>query len=597
MMVLFEKQIVWIKASNIRIAIVLFLVSLAVRVCFLLPVNIFDVALVYDETLYYSRAIAFRNIFVDLFQLHSPSSSDLYQAYGNGVWPPLHAIILSAGLFLFGEEPGAARIVVTLFSAMTTPLVYFLILKLATRRSALFAALIHIIYPSFIAYSHYLWSETTFIFLLLMAVYFTISICEERTSRKNMLRAALAGLFLGLSGLARVAASPFLLMVPLWLALTIKRRKHRILLPGVIIASWIITLLPWELTLAYRENRFVPISTRGGYNLYLGNNPWVPDGFGSSWNHVSKMRLVEPIREYAEINKVDMDTAARSLAFKYIKQDLTGFVIRCIYRLQMLWTSDYFIVRHILNTVYPPMHHSMVALLWSVVLASYMIFIGLASWGLWASPPLHKRGLMLALVLSGMIPSILTFGISRLHMPLLALLLPAAGHGAANIRQKTPSKPALATIATTLLFCFIVITSMPIVVSVYLVPSSYYSQLIERVDNIFGSKTFFTDRVVLRNRANAFNDDLKIGILSRGYRFASADNGREIDWEISTENRELELNIISHNPSKPLEISLSSKGLAKPIHIRPIDRASWRQWKPTGLEKVEYLWSGGNIFE
>ena len=60
---------------------------------------------------YYGRAIGFRNMLTSFFRGISPSLIDRSLAYGNGVWPPFHSLVLSFGL-IFGKDPAYARLVV-----------------------------------------------------------------------------------------------------------------------------------------------------------------------------------------------------------------------------------------------------------------------------------------------------------------------------------------------------------------------------------------------------------------------------------------------------------------------------------------------------
>ena len=339
-----------------------------------------------------------------------------------------------------------ARIIGTIMSALTTVLVYSLTLKLFSKRAAIFAAVIHIFYPSFIAYSHYLWSETTFILLLLLSVYYAVSISDARTIRQKVRYAALSGLFLGLSGLTRAVALPYLFIIPLWLAYTLKESNLKICL--TLILSWVMVILPWQASLAMAEKRFVPLSTSGGYNLYLGNNPWIPEGSGSSWGHAkSKESLGNAIKEYAHTNSLDADSAAQSLAIGEIGGDLNSFFIRCFYKFRMLWASDFFVMRHIFHAAYPPMPYAIACLIWIMVFISYVSFIAWAVRGFFvAGFRPQQKNLILIMVIAGMIPPVISVAMSRLHQPLLALLLPVVGHGAATKGHNTPRKRTLTLI-------------------------------------------------------------------------------------------------------------------------------------------------------
>jgi len=578
----------------------LFVLSLCVRLAFFLPVAISDVRPDYDEIIYYDKAVNFQIILTDILHGRAPEGEPLRRVYGSGWWLPLHPALCGLGLLFFGKSVAAARLVVALISAVTTPLVFLLTLRLASKKAAFIAALIHIFYPSFIAYSHYLWSETTYIFMLLLAVYFTILTLYAGTARKKMTRAALSGFFLGLCGLTRAAALPFLVIVPCWSALVLKGRVERVLLPGIIMLVSIVVISPWEYALMSHEERFVPLSRSGAFGLYMGNNPWVPTEIGSSQGvaaHRHRATMEEEIRQYMEAHHVDRGTAETRLALREISGDYRKFFVRCCYRLRMLWSNDNNVLRHILHANYPPLPHAFAAAIFAVVSLGYIALMGFAASGFFTSRPLfQRRSLLLFLILGGMAPPIFGIAVPRFHLPLLALMLPAAGVGVVNLKAIASSARVLLVALLVLVVCAFCLTTFHMKLSNFICPSSYYMGLIGRVDRMFGASTLYTDIVVFRARDGvAPPGKIRMRLLNEGSRFHRPD-GIECEWDTGKE-RVRRVIIRSREISGPLRISIFSPTSGKASVIEPIRPQCWWEWQPAGIDGIEYKWAVSGSFD
>jgi len=342
------------------------------------------------------------------------------------------------------------------------------------------------------------------------------------------------------------------------------------------------------------------LSAITGWYLHIGNNPWIPDRYGSSWLHDSRGLMLKSAREYAKIHSIGIDRAQRILALQEIKKDFKAFLIRGIYKLRMFWSSDFFILQYIFHTAYPPMHPAIVVTIWSIVLLSYITILMLTICGFLIDTQIPKRSLLLFLIIGGMIPAVVTFGISRFHLPLLSIMLPVAGHGAVNLKQKISFPRKLIILLITLLFYISIFTSLPLVVSAYLRPSTYYCELINQIDKLLGSNTTCIDKVIFRVTTEA-RDYLTIAIQSKGYTFHPSQPDpwihvpkiKQYRWKISPEHKILSLDVYSKDSSESLEISISSERLKQSVIIQPIRKSTWRHWQPSGLKGIDYMWLGG----
>ena len=424
-----------IKSSR-PVLLALFLASLLIRGLLLLPVIGAEVNLLADETGYFRRAVSLENALRDLAEGSVPQTETLRDAYAGGVHPPLNSILLTLPLFLFGTSTAVARATIVLISALTTPLVYSLARRLTCRTSALAAGAAHLLFPSFLAYSHYLWSETAYVFFGLLGLFFTVSLLESQSTGRAVRNALLTGCCLGFMGLARAASIPILIIVPVWISISQKRISDKIAYPLLVLVSAFAVLLPWLAALTYFEERVVPLSTAAEYNLFLGNNPWEESG---EFEIDAKDEVNKAIRDYARVHSLGRATAARRLALSEIKEHPGTFLWRCFQKFRIIWLPDRFILRHILHVVYPPMSETAVISILMVLVATSVVFVGLGWWVLLgAGTDLRHRGLLIVFVVAAMAPALITVADTRFGFPLLAFMLPAVGLGAKTlITRKT----------------------------------------------------------------------------------------------------------------------------------------------------------------
>ena len=459
-----------------RVLTLLFLASLLVRLLFLWPVVAARVQPLYDENDYLQRAVAWREILGTVAAGERPTPEVVTNAYGGGDWPPLHPMLLALGLLFPGAGVGAARLVVALISAATTPLVYALTRRLASDGAARAAALLHLAYPGFVAYSHYLWSESTYMLLLLASMLAALDSADAPTAGSRTRRALVAGICLGGAALTRAGALPVLAVLPVWLSCRLARLGLRPLAAVVVLLCSIGVLLPWLLALRAREGHWVPVSTMTGYNLALGNNPWVPPGYGSCWGiEPCKARLMTALESRAAGRGGNWKRAAAGFAREQVAAHPMTFLRRSAERLRMLWAPEFFPLRHLSQGVYPALPTPVAVLVLLAVVGGHLLFglaaiAGLLGWK--TGPPggvALSPGLLLLLVLAGSAAPLLTVAIPRLNLPVLALLLPAAGHGLVLARHhRLP--PARWLVPASLGFVLLSASALPLIARRYLMP-------------------------------------------------------------------------------------------------------------------------------
>jgi len=554
-----------------------------------------------DEGLYLSRAVAYGEIFRSYASAAVIPDRVFHRAYREGVWAPLNSILIGLGFSIFGPSLALARLIVVLQSVATTYVVYVLTARLASRRAALVAATVHAVYPSFIAYSHLLMSETTFILVWLTTLYCTIRIPAEQRWRAQLFYAVGAGTFLGLAGLTRAAIPPLACVIVAWVLLRVRPLRRGLAAAALVLVVAIVVVSPWLATLRSREHRFVPLSTSGGVNLWEGNNPHKWDDH--PWQH--RIAVMADAEAYGRAHGLSRDEAARTLALEYIRSDLWGFWRRMIQRIPAFWRPDDGIMYRGLMAIYPPLPFWVVVAMWAIVVAALVGFVAAAVTGLCAPrSALRRRGLLLAGVCGGLMPYIVTHGESRAGVPALATMLPLAGVGLSGLMPGTMSRRNVAWFACTLLLMTVIsVVSPQWAIPVFEPVSSFYVPLVRAVQPLRHAKSRFArDFLFFRRGPGAPRGTVHLEVVDGAYQLQvrSVDTKEEeppsvqsVEWGDDDRSPVIEVYLWTAVPdvgSPAIRIVVPAVGAA--AIVQPIVRDSWRSWRPTGIDGIDYAWSG-----
>jgi len=574
---------------------ILLLLSFTARLIFFIPVAIAQVPPMYDEARYYGRAEGFSEVLKSILLGQKPSKERLDQAYGDAVWPPLHPLLMSFGMLAFGNSVNAARIIILLFSTFTVLIVYALAQRFVSRKASLFTALIYIFYPSFIAYGHYLWPETIYIFFLLLTIYFTVRCAEAKQGYRQYLFTAATGIFLGLTALTRSAAMPYFVLIPIWLFFKIDGWRKKIIVPALLIAAFIIAILPWQNALVKTEKRFVFLSNTNGFYFYYGNNKWFSDeAVHSMKNGISLMPTVKitalvskSITRYSREHSIDVVKAGSELSKKEIFNDFPDFVKRCFYRLRMFASSDVYITRSIFRCIYPPLPRIIALLLWIIIVLSFIAIAGLILFGfITAWEKISHIWLLLLLLSFGLAPLLLVNADSRYALPLVALALPAAGCCCENFGGLR--KFAWRQAVTWFLFLLVALNTLLIPKISY--PSAYYAGLINPYDRLLGFKTEYIDYISIKPGLDKTGQVMNIKSLNPEYKLSTT-GMTELPWTILRAKKGITLDICSVNPKGELQLDIMDQQNANDM-LKPLSRSFWRRWQRPKIPGTRISWDG-----
>ncbi|MBN2227539.1 MAG: glycosyltransferase family 39 protein, partial [candidate division Zixibacteria bacterium] len=190
------------------------------------------------------------------------------EAYFRG---PLYPYVLAAFLKITGDSLFWVRLLQAVIGSLSAVMVYLIGRRLFVPAVGIIAALAYAAYGTIIFYETMLLIPVLFIFLNLVAVYLLLRY-QGSISSKHWL---LAGLVVGLSAIARpnilILAPIFLVWIYLSFHAVDTRRK--ISLAAVFLVGTLIPVLSVTARNYMVTGEPILISSQGGVNLYIGNNP------------------------------------------------------------------------------------------------------------------------------------------------------------------------------------------------------------------------------------------------------------------------------------------------------------------------------------
>jgi len=185
---------------------------------------------------------------------------------------PLYPLFLALSLKL-GSFPLLPQLGQAFFGAVSCFVLFWLGRSLFGNRAAGLAAGIQSVDYLSVRQTVSMMPEVLFVFFLLMSTWFLF--LAKRENARTVWWGALAGVFAGLSVLAKEVLAFYLLLLGIWLFLGRDPCKNRAVRTIVFLASFLLTLSPWVVRnyLVLRKPVFITVST--GHSFYLGNNPSV----------------------------------------------------------------------------------------------------------------------------------------------------------------------------------------------------------------------------------------------------------------------------------------------------------------------------------
>ena len=182
--------------------------------------------------------------------------------------PPFYSFVLGNTVYrLFGPNIIAAYIFNSLLALVSIYLLFLIGRKAWDYRAGLVAAVAYNFYSPFIMLELKIMATTLYITLCLLSFYWAM-LARDRERPWGYLTAGL------IMGLATITRPTFVLFIPfyiLWLLLSIRPFKSFILPALLAIIGFILPIIPITATNFTGGRDFIPLTTTGGVNLYMGN--------------------------------------------------------------------------------------------------------------------------------------------------------------------------------------------------------------------------------------------------------------------------------------------------------------------------------------
>ena len=338
-----------------------------------------------------------------------------------GFWPPGFSAVLGVAYWLFGESIIVARTVNVVSGALTVIPIYFVGRRLFGEAAGLTGALISAVLPSLVFWTPVLLSETMFTLVFASALALLLhSLNEDRALRPLPLAAA--GLLIGLAALFRGQALMLLPMAVVWAAFS--GMRPRPILTSLILLCGVVALVvtPWTVRNLAQMDSPIALSANFGYNLRIGHAPY------STGRYIVPQDLwdAKPGITFQE-REILFNDLGRERASEYALEHPLDELVLAADKIEWLWRPDSDVLDWVTSFGQRPLSDGAREPLRLLLDVSYLTVMAAAAGGLLLLPGPHgTRMFVLIFVALWTLFHVVFFGEPRFHIPMLAIIIPAA---------------------------------------------------------------------------------------------------------------------------------------------------------------------------
>ena len=193
------------------------------------------------------------------------------QQFGRAPGYPVFLALIGTGRGDYVHAPARVKITQAFVGAATVWLIGVIALGAAGPRAGVAAAVMAAIYPPLVWIAAYVFSETLYSAVALLAAH-TLQSAVAASRRRTSKRAALSALAAGtLAGVAILIRPAMLLFVPLAILWLISRRQVPLALAFAIASAAVVA--PWTARNTRVHGRLVLVASEGGVTFWTGNHP------------------------------------------------------------------------------------------------------------------------------------------------------------------------------------------------------------------------------------------------------------------------------------------------------------------------------------
>ena len=351
------------------------------------------------------------------------------KGYGGGTssyWPPGQPFFLAAIYTVFGYNPQIACIFQAFISSLTCIVIYYIGKTVLNKKMGLISVFIAALYPTFIIYSGQLLTETLFIFLLPLSILYLLKVHEE-PSAKNLI---IAGVSFGLATLVRPIIVGFIPFILIWMLLSSKERKRNLMKFIAIFLIAMVVVSPWTIRNYNVHHEFVLVSTNGGVNFWIGNNP---EATGRTcdidWGKINPCVNMT--------NEVQCDKLCYKKGFEFIKEKTSKFLVFGAKKFAYFWGFILpFFTCYLYGYFINPIPKWLFMLLAPLTVLPYAIVLPLAIFGIIFYQKWDKKAsLLLLLIFYYVLIHSIIVSSTRFHLPLIPFLIVFASYGACSMER------------------------------------------------------------------------------------------------------------------------------------------------------------------
>ncbi len=370
---------------------------------------------------------------------------------------PLYPYFLALLAWITSGSILVSKLLQVLLTGGTAWFIYRLAERLFSHKAAILAGFIYAAYSVLIFYESTFLIPVLFLFLLVWGMFRVVAYRESQ----SWLTWLATGAVFGLAAISRpnvLLVLPFLL---LWLFLTgtkVGGLARRIKFPAVLLAGLVIPILPVTIRNAAVTGDFMLISSQGGINLYLGNNPEA-DGLtmlmpevdldeSVPWDQFEIVTKTAAEREAGrELSSAELSSFWTAKALKFMVNNPGTF-------LSLVWKKTVFLLSGFENSDNTDIYHQQTKsalysfLLWEKpIYFPFGLLLPLFLVGLYATRKEHRKLMPIYIFLLCYIPSIILFLVTARHrLPLVPFMIIVAAGGLVTlwqaIRKQSPGQLA-----------------------------------------------------------------------------------------------------------------------------------------------------------
>jgi 4-amino-4-deoxy-L-arabinose transferase-like glycosyltransferase len=342
--------------------------------------------------------------------------------------PPLYPAIVAAVYLVAGEHNyTAVRVLQAAVGTLTAWIVFALARGLYDERTGIVAAAICVCYPSLVAATGVILTETLFTFFLCAACL----LLQQCLSRDRLWRFAALGAVLALGALTRSILWLFPPVLLLFLLAFDPNRYfgRRLLHATIAVVAFAVVIAPWAYRNTKLQQTFTAVDVMGGRNFMMGNYEFTPidrpwDAISITGDNAWHAVLRAHTPEAKGATQGQLDKLALKYGLQYVWQHPEQSLARDVAKFFHFWQLERELVAGLSLGYWGGLPKPWVLALAAAIVGSYVSVLsaGILGWAL--RPPKQWRMHLFLLLIVAFVCGIhtLVFAHSRYHLPLMPLL-------------------------------------------------------------------------------------------------------------------------------------------------------------------------------